>query len=369
MIRPLRIDDSEVVNRLYSGVGWPRRSRAGWAWLASAPARREIHAPLGWVIENGEEAVAVLGNLILPFEFGGRRLRGATGFSIVVAPAARGASRALIQAFLSQEGVFAHYTLNANSRSAGLYGRHGMRPWPETTSALKLSWIADPAACLGGRLWRAAARLEPERVDFAERLANSRLTTPRPLVLPEGVERLGDLSESSDYADYWSALCHDGRLRVDRSPAEMAWRLSDPDMTRPPLILAFRREGRITGVGLALLAKGHPLEAPVLEVLDITAVEGDDQAIPALLRGFVDNAFNLGAAKTRLPVVSPWLLDRLGPLAKRARHEGGWGHCHSAFSSGAPDPSLWAPTAWDGDYSICLRPAPGHVEDMRRDAA
>lgn len=358
MIRPLRIDDGEAVNRLYGSVGWPMRSSAGWSWLASSPARQEIHAPLGWAFEADGEMVAVLGNLILPFDFDGRRLRGATGFSIVVTPAARGASRSLIQAFLQQDGVFAHYTLNANSRSAGLYVRHGMRPWPEATADLKLSWVADPAACLGGRLWRAAARLEPGRVDFAERLANSRLSAPRPLALPDGVERLTDLSEGSDYAEYWRRLSGEGRLRADRSPAEMAWRLADPDLGRPPLILAYRCGEAITGAGLAILAKGHPLEPPVLEVLDVTALDGEAAAVSALMRGFIDNAFNLGAAKTRLPVVSPWLLARLGLLAKRARREGGWGHCHAAFGAKAPDPALWSPSAWDGDYSICLRPAP-----------
>ena len=28
------------------------------------------------------------------------------------------------------------------------------------------------------------------------------------------------------------------------------------------------------------------------------------------------------------------------------------------FAEGAPDPALWSPTPYDGDYAACLRPLP-----------
>jgi GNAT superfamily N-acetyltransferase len=359
MVRPFQLTDYTAVNRLLASVGWPTRSQAGWAWLATSPAAREIHAPQGWVHEDqGGDIVGFLGNLVLPFDFGGRRLRGATGFSIVVRPEARGAGRRLIDAFLDQDGVFAHYTLNANAVSAPIYARHGMTPWPETTSGLKLSWVADPVACMSSRLWRAAARLEPSRTAFPERLLAHRLDAPAPLSLPAAVEVVSLLEPDGDYARYWARLSEDGRLRVDRSPAEMAWRFADPDLQRGPLVLGFRRGSDLTSVAIALLAKGHPLEPAVLEVVDLTALSHEREGCEMLLRALIDNAPRLGAAKTRLPVVSPWLLARLGHTARIARREGGWGHCHARFAPAGPPPELWSPTAWDGDYTVCLRPAP-----------
>lgn len=359
MVRPFRLEDHASVNALMRSVGWPDRSEAGWKWLAACPAAREIHAPQGWVVEDSDGQVAgFLGNMILPFSYRGRRLRGATGYSIVVKPSAKGAGRRLIEAFLAQDGVFAHYTLNANARSAPIYARHGMRPWPPATSGLKLSWMADPAVCARSRLWRAAARLEPRRTAFPERLVTRRLADPLPLILPDTVEILSRLGRRSDYAAYWSDLSAEGGLRVDRCPSEIAWRLADPDLVRAPLILGYRRHGRLTAVAVALLAKGHPLEPAVLEILDLTALDQEAEGCAVLLRTLIAAARRLGAAKTRLPVVSPWLLERLGPLPGGARREGGWGHAHARFMAGAPEPALWSPTAWDGDYSFCLRPAP-----------
>lgn len=56
-------------------------------------------------------------------------------------------------------------------------------------------------------------------------------------------------------------------------------------------------------------------------------------------------------------MVTPRLLAQLGDLAKTARREGGWGHCHAIID----DPALaaaWAPTPFDGDYGICSRTPP-----------
>ena len=84
-----------------------------------------------------------------------------------------------------------------------------------TSGSTLLLWVADPAACLGGRLWRAAARLEPGRVDFAERLANGRLSAPRPLVLPDGVElHPGESIETLVRFFPWSRLA--GELYPER---------------------------------------------------------------------------------------------------------------------------------------------------------
>ena len=77
-----------------------------------------------------------------------------------------------------------------------------------------------------------------------------------------------------------------------------------------------------------------------------------------LLEALKDSARRMGAAKLRIQMVSPRLLERLGDHVRRARREGGWGHCHARFAPGGPDPALWSPTPYDGDYAMCLRPVP-----------
>ncbi len=360
MLRPFTPADVQAVNALHHDVWWPERSAQGWAWLDANPARADIKAPSGWVLEGDDGApAAFVGNLIQRFWQDDRRVHGATGFSIIVPPSVRGASRHLIQTFVDQPGVFATYTFNANARSAPLYSRYDMKPWPRRTHGLKLSWILHPLDCLHGRVLREAVKRAPTLSDpYRERFMNRRLGSPRPARLPSQVSVLTDLDDGSDYAGFWSALKGEGRLVADRSPEILRWRRSDPDQTTPPIMVAFRRDGAITGTATAVMAKANPIEPAFLEILDLVALEGDRQAIPALMQALTAEGRALGAAKVRLQVVGEELLRRLGPWASGARREGGWGHSHVRFNPEGPDHHAWSPTPFDGDYAFCQRPVP-----------
>lgn len=359
-VRPIRQSDYPGLNRLHRQVGWPERSQAGWRWLEDNPARRDIDAPLGWVVtDHDDEPAAMLGNLIHRFHKDGRSLYGATGFSIIVPSDRKGASRPLIKAFLAQPDLFARYTLNANSRSAPLYGLFGLRPGPMETHALKLSWVVEPLACLKGRLLRhlwGGVSAQTAR-GLGEQLMNPRLFEPMRLALPKDVVRLSDVGKASAYADFWRARADEGRLLADRSPEILAWRLSDPDQTLPPILLGLMRGGRLVGTALALMNKTNVIEAPCLDIIDLAALETAPEAVEILAGALITNARALGAAKVRLQVATPALLDQLGDLTPRARREGGWGHCHALIEH----PALareWSPTPYDGDYAVCARPVP-----------
>ena len=365
-VRPFRPSDEAEVRRLHLEVGWRPRSAEGWRWLRSNPAHRDYAAPHGWVVtDDDDQAVAFLGNLVLKFRLSDRDLVGVTGFNLIVPASQRGRSRDLLAAFVAQPDVFAAWIFNANPLSAPLYGRFEMLPWPET-HALKLSWIVDPLACMEGRLWRTVAKAAPKLAPrLGERLMNPRLTAAPHLTLPPGVAVLSDLADRSRYGEFWTALKDEGRLVADRSPETLRWRVADPDLTRPPLMLAFNRGRRITGIAMAILGKGAAIDPPFLEIVDLMALEGEADAIPALVKALIVNARTLGAAKVRLPLVSPRLVEQLGPLAAKARREGGWGHCHVKFAEDAPDPALWSPTAYDADYAICLREPPAALTASR----
>ncbi|MDQ8028532.1 MAG: N-acetyltransferase [Brevundimonas sp.] len=359
-MREIAETDYPAVQALHRSVGWPERSLAGWRWLHSNPARLEIGAPAGWIIDGPDgEPAAHVGNLIQRFRLGERRLHGATGFSIIVTRAARGGSRAMLKTFTRQPVVFARYTFNANSKSQPLYVRHGMQAWPEQTHALKLSWVVDPLPLAAGRLWKRLYDLAPGFVEgLGERLMNDRLGRAVRLDLPGGVEVLTDFGDASPYAAFWEALVAEGRLLADRSPEAQRWRLKDPDLTQAPLALAVRRDGGIVAYAQAMMAKSNILEPPVLEIVDLEALKDHPDAVPALMRALKSAAHAMGAAKLRLQTVTPQALERLGEFARTARREGGWGHCHVQFAEDAPDPALWSPTPYDGDYAICLRPIP-----------
>jgi len=367
-VRTIDDDDHAALNALHRSVGWPRRSAAGWRWLADNPARLEAGAPAGWLLEDDQdrEPCGMTGNFVQRFHRGEDVLYGATGFSIIVTPRARGQSRRLLRAFAGQPGVFARYTFNANPTSSPLYKRHGMIAWPPATHDLKLSWRVDSLACARGRLWREVDRRAPRLIDPShERMLNPRLRDAETLSLPPGVAVLSDLADRSRYADFWTALKAEGRLIADRSPATIRWRLSDPDLTLRPLLLGFNAGKSITGFAMAVMSKGNPIEPPMLEILDLVALKDEPRAIPALMEALLKNARMLGAAKVRIQTVNDALLRQLGPLAQSAKREGGWGHCHVRFEPDTPGAETWAPTPFDGDYGICLRPVPVGMEARR----
>ncbi len=359
-VRAIGDDDHGAINALHQAVGWPRRSEAGWRWLASNPARLESGGVAGWLIESAAgEPCGFTGNFVQRFHHGDTVMFGATGFSIIIRPQARGQSRQILRAFTNQPEMFARYTFNANATSSPLYKRHAMVAWPPTTHATKLSWRVDAMAIAGGRLWREVDRRAPHLIHPGrERLMNPRLAQVHRLSLPDGVVDLTDLDDCSAYADFWDALKGERRLIADRSPATLRWRLADPDLTLRPLILAYHRGERITGYAMAMVAKNNPIDPPVLEVIDIVALRDEPAAIECLMETLLANAHRLGAAKLRIQVVNEDLLRRLGPLAYSARDEGGWGHCHVKFEPGTPGVQTWAPTPFDGDFGICLRPVP-----------
>lgn len=355
-LRPFQPDDTAVVDALHRDVDWPVRSAEGWAWLAANPAR-PMDFPIGWLAEDAEGRAAFVGQFPQTFHADCERLLGVTGYSIIVPPALRGAAPALIRRVMDRPDAALHYTLNANALSAPLYRRHGLHPWPPETHGLKLSWIIDPLVCAAASLVR---RTAPDRSGRAgpERLMNARVNRPRDLRLPPAIEALMDFG--AEWDDFWVRLRESGAVLADRGAEAMRWRIADPDRTAPPIMLAYRREGAITGWLMAQTAKMSRHEPPVLDIIDLIASPAEPEAIQALVGALIANGRSLGVAKIRLQVVSPSLLRALGPVGARARREGGWGHAHARFSQ-RWDGQLrqaWSPTPFDGDYSFCLRPVP-----------
>ncbi len=367
-IRPVRSSDYPGINVLHRSVWWQERSLAGWQWMAGNPAHADIDAPAGLMAEGSDgEPIAFLGNFIQRFWRGDELFHGATGYSLIVSRAARGRSRSLVMGLVNQPGVFASYIFNANPKAAGIYQKMGLNPWPEKTHAMKLSWVVDPVVCLEGWALRKLAARRPDALDFSrEWLMNDRLARDPDLRLPDDVRVIRDLSDASDYAAFWDGLKSEQRLMADRGPATLRWRMADPDHTTAPVLLGFYRQGQMTGYAMAQMSKGNTIDPAFLEIIDIMALEHENEAIPALMKAVISNARRLGAAKVRLQILNERLLDRLGSFATSARREGGWGHCFVAFRQGGPDPASWAPTPFDGDYWVCARNVPLTRSSARR---
>ncbi|HWU49766.1 MAG TPA: N-acetyltransferase [Asticcacaulis sp.] len=363
-LRDIRREDYAGVNALWESVWWPTRSRAGWDWLAQNPAALATKAPLGWVIEEDDGALAaVLGALPTRFWRGEDSVYGLSGHSLVVRPNRRGASRHLIERIIAQPGFAFCYTLNANALSHRLYGRFGFVTPPGAVADRKLSWMLDPLACLTARGLRSALESRP---GLARRLGEllqpgRRFWRASSLRLPERIveirpDALTDTLAAALYADFWSRLRGERDWLADRSPQTFGWRCADPDLTTAPLALAYVRDGEMLAFASAMFAKENPIEPLVLEVIDLQALACAPQAIGRLMDALLAAARQRGAAKLRLSMYGPDLFDRLGRHATTARVEGGWPHAHVRALGATPQG--WSPTPFDGDLFMSLRPPP-----------
>lgn len=359
IVRPLSLSDVPAVNELHRTVWWPQRSLEGWQWLMANPATIRAKIPTGLVLEDGSgQAAAFLGSFVQRFWQGDTPSYAATGFSIIVPPSTRGASRNLIPSFFALAGLDAHYTFNCNALSSPIYTRFGMQAWPPHTHSLKLSWIIRPMACIAARGLRKFVAKQPGSVSWLGERLLPRRSDLDVGQLGQGIELMTDFSDGSDYDTYWKSLRAEGRYMADRSPAMLRWRLSDPDLTQPIIMLVAYRQNRIVAHAMAMMAKYSSIEPATLEILDLDGLAEARDRIPDLVQALMRAALPMGAAKLRLQMLSARLLADLGELGDKARREGGYGHSYVRMAPGFKGHETWQPTPFDGDHSICWRPVP-----------
>lgn len=373
LIRDLKLSDGPAIGGLCDWAWWPVRSQPGLAWLMSGPERQGLTGPSGWVAEREGVIVASAGNFLQAFRFEGETLVGAAGHSLLVRPEARGLSRSLIKRFVAQTRPFAFYALNANALSAPLYRLFGMHPWDGGCGHRKYVWRVDPVGLLSERLlWKLGEMAGFDSLrSGGERFADDRLWSVPPRRLEPGVRLIDRAALDHRFDRLWARLQGDGRLLAVRDQASLAWRMDDPDLTRPPVLLGFEADGELAGYLLAFFSKQTQLDQPTLEIIDLIATRDlEDRAVPALIHSLTRSARDMGVARVRMSVVNA-ALEPLVAATQGARKLDAHHHVHVRYGQQPAEvpPGAWYLTPFDGDYSFCLRPPPRPVAGADRAAA
>ena len=346
------------VNALHSEINWPELTPAKWQWLASNPARPP-DMPLGWVLDHDGRIDGFIGNFVSRYFRERQRYIAASGHSVIVSPRARGAIRDLLEPFTRQSGVFAASMLNANQIGGPIYAKLGMQPYPAETSAIKLSWILSPSLTFSARILRKVIEVWPQTLALIGEPFSPRgaaMFDPRSVIWPKGIHPIEDLSDSGSYAEFWKSLQAEGRLVADRSPAVIRWRMAQPDLTYPPLLLGYHDAEGLCAYAMAIMSKTGPVDVPTLEIIDLVKLDrAPPLTIPTLIRALKTAGYKSGACKVRLPLLGPSLLKALDHKVPKARNEGGWGHAYVHFTGQAEDFADWEPTALEGSYGFTLR--------------
>lgn len=366
VIRPLRPDDADQVASLLDWAWFAPRSAAGWTWLSQAPrGPASGRHPLGYAAEDADGRIgAMYGLFAQDYVCDGEAVTGATGHTFIVHPRMQGAGARLLRHYARTPDVFGVFHFNANARSAPLYPRFGFEPSPTEAADLRLVWAIDPLTILAERAARyGIGSQRPEQ----ERFNRERVFTPD-LILDGPMEQVSADQIDARFDRFWAALAAEGGLLARRDAASLRWRLSDPDRTLDPFLVAWMEGGEIAGYALAQIGKMSQIEAPNLEIIDVVALSHcADRAVRSLVWALVSNAQRLGVARVRLSVVTPDLerrLDGLPGLRRVRRHA----HGHARLSrAGRGMASNWRLTSYDADYGFCLRapPAPSALKASR----
>lgn len=361
--RPATLDDLPQINRLLDRVWFSPRSPAGFKWLfADNPGQSGL--PGGWVVENPDGQIcAYLGNFVQRAWQNGTLRLIASGHTFVAAPGQGGRAMRLLRLFLRQPEPAILAGLNANPISARIYAAMKLDAYPET-GAMMLSWMANPVIATRGAIsWRAHALTG---YYFARRVPGIPQRKPDVDALlargGEDITRIVAPLEDTRLAAFDTALRNGPRLFTERSPAALAWRLSDPDAELGPVLLAYPSTGPIRGLALFRFNKPSEAGPPFLDVIDlVTLDEQDHDAAQRLLKAGLGLARRAKMARLRLLMITPPLLRLLGPLVDKARKTtGAMPFAYYKAQMELPDPVYlsWQPLPYDGDHGPSLRPLP-----------
>lgn len=356
ILREVLPADWESLNELHRWAWFPERSMAGWEWV-----HRFGQGHPGWVLEDHDGVCGYLGNIRQDYALPDARFVGATGYSLIVLPRAKGGSRSLLEAFRSQRGVFATSIFNSNARAAPIYSREGFAAFPQNWADAKIVWPLAPMTILSERVVRSLYRnTRPSR----ELFSGARDRPPG-----RGAAGLSALDPSTDAAAidrFYEELRHAGSMIADRSARALQDRFSDPDRTERPMLYGWGEGDRLSAMALGQLGKMSECEAPILDIIDIVWLEPHGVAAAlALLVQLKTEGRRAGASRMRLSLLNHATAEialRVPGAVIRRRHV----HGHASLVAGMDHDLAWAPTPFDGDFGFCLRPPPSQAPKAGR---
>jgi hypothetical protein len=146
-LREARFDDHAQIAALAAKFELHVENFEGWSHLWTAnPAYREIKdkLPMGWVLENGDGAIAgYLGNVPVNYELEGKALLAATTRAWVVDTPFRSYSPLLLGTYFQQPNVDLFLSTTVSAQSAPAYSIFQGIPVPKGAWDRTLFWITD----------------------------------------------------------------------------------------------------------------------------------------------------------------------------------------------------------------------------------
>ena len=99
--------------------------------------------PIGWVVDVEGRIVASLGNIPLPYEFGGEPLIATSGRALVADPGYRGAATLLLDRVINQPGVDLYLNCTLTAQSMGAFAPFECQRVPAGAWDCSAFWVTN----------------------------------------------------------------------------------------------------------------------------------------------------------------------------------------------------------------------------------
>ena len=361
-LREATLDDYQQIADLEAAHGLSTKSVDAWAHLhLYNPLNGDAHvqSSIGWVIESDDkQIVASVGNILLPYEFAGRRILAATGRGLVAAQAYRSASLLLLDKLLTQPGVDLFLTNALTPASTESFNALGCERVPAGEWDQSAFWITGYRGFMESALIMKHSGLAKTLRYPLAAAAFLKDCFTRPVMHETDVEVRSCSGFDDRFDDFWQQVKRRNPyvLLAVRSRELLEWhfryallqnRLWIATVVDGPRIAAYAIFDRRDNVNIGLKR---------VRLVDFQSLDGATALLEPLLFWALRKCQNEGIHM--LENIGAWLgkgelIDRMAPYRRRLS---AWTFVYRAgnpdLSERLADRSAWAPTLFDASASM-----------------
>lgn len=341
------------------------RGSAEWShlWIENPVCKRAPDLPIGWVLEDDRDGiVGSINSVPFGFELDGAQLIAATGSSWVVDARYRGYAPLLLDRFLTQPGVDLYLCVSPNRHAEPVVLRQCERV-PVGVWNRAAFWITDYQGFAASVLAKRKARfrgLLRYPVQVALRLVDGlRRNTLR--VASKRHPNL-DIGTCTGFDDRFDVFWHEvrerqrHRLLAVRSREVLEWHFKHPLARHVAWITTLCENNRLIAYAVFCRKDVAVIGLRRVRLIDYQSLHGDASLLIPMLAQEVERCRRDGTAV--LESIG-WGLDRgalMDRIAPYTRTMPSWQYFYKAATPDlvrrCKDPSLWAPSQYDGDACV-----------------
>jgi hypothetical protein len=364
-LREASFDDCREISALHQRNGLPSRLPEQWLALWKGNPAYEQHGvkwPIGWVLQNENGGlVGSIGNLPIAYTFRRQRVTAAGAISWVVDPDYRQFSMLLLGAIVKRQNVDFSLSTTVSANAEPGYRTFNWSRVPAGAWDTTDLWVTDYQGFLHS-VFQMKAMVFPRVLSYP---AAASLFIRDRIAGRMGIETHGSrfrVEVCSDFDhrfdDFWKELetQNENVMLAVRSRETLEWHFRH-SLVKGRVWMLVARDGARLGAYAICKRQDNPAHRlKRLRVVDFQALRGFEGALPSFLAYALKICRNQGVHV--LESVGGWLTRPGLPEihAPYRRKLTSWAYYYKSKNEGLrealKDPSVWAPSLFDGDASL-----------------